>query len=279
MKNRMINVVTLVAISMISSTGVCMESFSLPKDMQLMDLISREDTKKVCQFQGDVNFMYQFAGTKQKQSPLSYAVARGSMVMIGILLSKGAELDDMVIREANRLDDESITKTLKSFFGEDFSNAISGNEECSEEEVVIDYEEIFEDLKKGDMSSLEKVIKQKGFDPKAKFTTYKNKDGFGNPLVIYGSTLFIEAAALGNVAAMKLLKEAGADIYASTTNGWTALHAAATHGRLETASYILEITADKPKFVWQKDSLTGATAIQAALYFQKLDVRNLLLNK
>ena len=109
MKNRMINVVALVAISMVNSTSVCMKSLSLTKHTQLMEFISSENTKELAQFQEDVNFTYQL---KQKHSPLSYAVARGSEVIIGMLLAKGAKLDDMVIREAKRLNDESVSKTL-----------------------------------------------------------------------------------------------------------------------------------------------------------------------
>ena len=139
--------------------------------------------------------------------------------------------------------------------------------------VPLDYQKIHEDLKQGDLTLLRAALRRDDFDPNTIFTSRNDSDGFGNRLVIRSTTLFIQAAAFGNVEAMKLLKEAGADIYAATQEGWTALHAAATHNRVEAARYLLRITADRPAFVQRGDNQTGATAARAAGYFRSRDVQ------
>lgn len=146
--------------------------------------------------------------------------------------------------------------------------------------VALDYEKIYEDLKQGDMSSLKAALIRDDFNPNTRFTTHNNRDGSGKLLTIHEDTLFIEAAALGNIKAMKLLVDANADFRASTKEGWTGLHAAATHNQVGAAKYLLELTAYDPTFIRQRDKVSrdehGATALQAAKYFEKSDVSELL---
>ncbi len=271
---------TYSALAMLNKSAEKVRTLSDTSCMELMDAISKENSKIVAEFNSSVNFSYMHAsGTIH--SPLSYAVARGSQVIIGILLAKGAILDTLTIREIKRINNTQISKTLRSFFGIEFDKMLLDSEEqqpIAEGSLQeIDYEAINNDLMKGDMGSLSNALKDSNFRPNTLFTSHSDSDGFGNPLAIHGTTLFIQAAAFGNIEAMRLLVEADADIYAATRNGWTALHAAATHNRVEAASYILELTKDNPAFVYRKDNLTGATAMQASVYFKKYGVRDLIL--
>lgn len=273
-------VISLGSVCSVLAMNKSLQTWSDDESLQLMDDISRENSKGVAAFNSSVNFRY-VVGLDKLHSPLSYAVARGSKVIIGILLAKGATLDDLTIREVKRINDASIGGALRAFFQEDYDKAFLESEEwqAAAEGALeeIDYEEINMALSKGDLGVLHKALTTDNFNPNKKFTAHNDSDGFGNPLTIHGTTLFIQAAAFGNVEAMHLLVKAGADIYATTSNGWTALHGAATHGRVEAARYLLKLTKDNPVFIRLKDNLTGATAIQAAFYFKKYEVRNLLL--